>query len=124
MIGWVVSGQWKWHKQMKENVLAVVLRSDREQYGGHHTVYVQGAVAERLHAALAIFLTTARQYRGSIEKIPFGELDNYFLAVVIDGALYFDDLFATRVNCLNLNGRQRARVEELVREMKRRALQL
>ena len=122
--GWVVSGQWQLHERLNENVLAVVLRSDREQYGGHHTVYLQGDVAERLHAALTIFLATAKHYHGNIESIPFGELDDYFLAVTIEGALFFNDLFATRVNCLNLSGKQRARVGDLVREMKRRSLQL
>jgi len=122
LTGWILSAEWREHEQLGEQVLACTLRSDRVKYGGHHTVYVRGDVAQRLYAELSIFSENARlSHYDSVERIPFEKLDDYFLMVTVDGVLYFNDLFAIRVNCLNLNGRQRARVDNLLRDMRRRA---
>lgn len=122
LTGWIISSDWQEHEQLGEQVLACVIRSDRVKFGGHHNVYFRGDVAQRLYAGLTVFSEGARlSHYDSVENIPFEKLDDYFLMVTVDGVLYFNDLFAIRVNCLNLNGRQRARVDNLLRDMRRRA---
>ena len=123
LTGWIISSEWREHEQLGEQVLACVIRSDRVKFGGHHDVYFRGDVAQRLYAALSVFSASAQFiHRASLEKIPFEKLDDYFLMITVDGVLYFNDLFAIRVNCLNLTGHQRARVDDLLREMRLRAL--
>jgi len=123
LTGWIIAADWVNHEQLGEKVLACTLRSDRVKYGGHHQVYFRGDVALRLHVALSIFSSGAKPNRyESVEKISFEKLDDYFLMVTVDGVLYFNDLFAIRVNCLNLTGRQRARVDDLLREIRLRAI--
>ena len=122
LTGWIISSDWQEHEQLGEQVLACVIRSDRVKFGGHHNVYFRGDVAQRLYAGLSVFSEGARlSHYDSVENIPFEKLDDYFLMVTVDGVLYFNDLFAIRVNCLNLNGRQRARVDNLLRDIRRRA---
>ena len=122
LTGWIISSDWQEHEQLGEQVLACVIRSDRVKFGGHHNVYFRGDVAQRLYAGLSVFSESARlSHYDSVENIPFEKLDDYFLMVTVDGVLYFNDLFAVRVNCLNLNGRQRASVDNLLRDIRRRA---
>ena len=123
LTGWIISSDWQEYEQLGEQVLVCTLRSDRVKFGGHHNVYFRGDASRRLYAALSVFSSTAKlSHYESIEEIPFNKLDDYFLMVTVDGVLYFNDLFAVRVNCLNLTGRQRTRVDNLVRDMMRRAL--
>jgi hypothetical protein len=123
LTGWIIAADWVDHEQLGERVLACTLRSDRVKYGGHHQVYFRGDVARRLYVALSVFSAGAKSpHYGSVEKIPFEKLDDYFLMVTVDGVLYFNDLFAVRANCLNLTGRQRSRVDDMLREMRLRAI--
>jgi len=126
LTGWIISSEWIEYEQLGgEQVLACVIRSDRVKFGGHHDVYFRGDVAQRLYAALSVFSESARFVNhDSLEKIPFEKLDDHFLMVTVDGVLFFNDLFGVRVNCLNLTGRQRARVENLIRDMRRRSFRL
>ena len=122
LTGWILSADWRQHEQLGEQVLACVVRSDRVKYGGHHTVYFRGDMAQRLYVALSVFSSGAKPNRyDDVEKIPVEELDDYFLMVLIDGVLFFNDLFAVRVNCLNLSGKQRARVDDLLRQWRLKA---
>ena len=119
--GWILSFEWMKHEQLGGQTLACVVRSDRIKYGGHHTLYVKGDAANRLYIALSVFAVAAEFNRyDDIEKIPFEKLDDYFLMAAVEGVLYFNDLFALRVHCLNLTGRQRKRVDDLFEELRRR----
>ena len=122
LTGWIISAEWMDHERLGERVLACTLRTDRVQYGGHHTVHFRGDLAQRLHVALSVFLRDAQRLSAaSLEKISFEQMDDYFLMVTVDGVLFNDDLFAIRANCLNLTGRQRARVDDLLRDLRLRA---
>ena len=122
LTGWIISADWVEHEQLGEQVLACTLRSDRVQYGGHHTVYFRGDLAQRLYVALSVFAADARHlHAADLEKISFDQMDEHFLMVTVDGVLHFNDLFAVRVNCLNLTGKQRARVDDLLRDMRLRS---
>ena len=122
LTGWILSADWRQHEQLGEQVLACVVRSDRVKYGGHHTVYFRGDTAQRLYVALSVFSSGAKpNHYDDVEKIPVEKLDDYFLMVLVDGVLFFDDLFAVRVNCLNLSGKQRARVDDLLRQWRLKA---
>jgi len=119
LTGWILSADWVDYEKLGEKVLACTLRSDRIKYGGHHTVYVRGDMAKRLFVALSVFSTSAESnHYDNVEKIPVEKLDDYFLMVTVDGILYFNDMFAVRVNCLNLTGKQRTRVDDLFRQFR------
>ncbi len=122
LTGWIIAAEWVEHQRLGEEVFSCTIRTDRMQYGGHHTVYFHGDLAQRLNMAIYVFMSDAPQFPSvDIEKVSFEEMDRYFLMVTVDGVLHFDDLFAIRVNCLNLTGQQRARVEDLLRDMRVRA---
>ncbi len=119
--GWILSSEWVKHERLSEQALACVIRSDRIKYGGHHTLYVKSDAATRLYIALSVFAASAASSRhGDLEAIPFEKLDAHFLMAAVDGVLYFNDLFALRITCLNLNGQQRKRVDDLFEEFRRR----
>jgi len=122
LTGWIIASDWMEHERLGERVLSCTLRSDRVKYGGHHTVYFRDDLAWRIYAALSVFMAGAETNRyDNLEKIPPERFDDFFLMVTVDGVLYFNDLFAVRVNCLNLTGRQRRRVDDLMSDLKRRA---
>ena len=119
--GWVISAEWRNHEIINEQVLAVVIRSDRAKYGGHHTVYFRNDLALRLFMALSVFQESAERnpYR-NIEAIPFERMDDYFLMVAVHGALYGNDVFATYMFCSNLSGDQREEVDKRLENFKRK----
>ena len=122
--GWIISANWMEYEEFGgEQVLVCTIRSDREKYGGHHTVYFRGNTATRLYVALSVFNATAkRNTYAELEKIPFEKMDDHFLMVVIHGVLHFDNVFAVYLSCLNLTGGQRVRVDDLLVDMQRRSL--
>ena len=119
--GWIIEFKWLNHETINEQVLAVIIRSDRAKYGGHHTVYFRNDLALRLFMALTVFHESAPRnpYR-SLEAIPFERMDEYFLMVAVHGVLYGNDVFATYMACTNLSGHQRRLVDERVEEFKRK----